>query len=92
MVTLFLIVYCLGAAAVAAWIDVRCPSLRPRSVRRMTAVIVGGVLVAPVLPGLGHQVTSSAVLFIMVPCFAALVLCFLVLVWTARFCAALVGR
>ena len=92
MVTLFLTVYCLGAAAVGVWFDARYPGLRPRSVTRLVVVVVAGTIVAPLLPELGRSLFGPVVLYIMLPCFAALVLCFVVLAWTARFCAGLVGR
>ncbi len=93
-----LVVYAIGAAAIALWIDARFARLSPETIRG-TVIHVGvamavGQLVVPlgihVLVAVGSPVATFAALFLVA--FPALVYSFLAAVWVIKVLAGVVRR
>lgn len=81
---------CLGAAAIALWVDVRFPRIAPRAVRSIVIhaalAVVAGKLLAPAGMSLLLDAKSTVLTMIAIfgVAFPALMYAFLVAVWTIK--------
>ena len=93
-----LVVYAIGAAAIALWTDTRFARLAPDTIRtaliHVGAAMVVGQLVVPlgihVLVGLNSAIATLAALFLVA--FPALIYSFLSAVWVIKILAGAVRR
>jgi hypothetical protein len=84
------VLICLGAAAIALWVDVRFPGIAPRAVRSIVIhaalAIVAGKLLAPAGMSFLLEAESSVLNLVAIfgVAFPALMYAFLVAVWTIK--------